>query len=145
MLSWYPAAISTLQVAEAAERLLAVVGLGRCTDPITCWLQVTSHPFLCDGLEEDIAFKRAASKDSELQMLVGSSGKMLLLAKLLPKLRAEGHKVRVALSGWASCPGGQHSLRQMVPRPWSHMQSILHRLGRTKRRCHALKGGQQAA
>jgi hypothetical protein len=29
-----------------------------------------------------------------VQMLVGSSGKMLLLAKLLPKLRVEGHKVR---------------------------------------------------
>ena len=30
---------------------------------------------------------------SELQQLVQASGKMVLLDKLLPKLRAEGHKV----------------------------------------------------
>ena len=66
---------------------------------ITGRSQVTSHPFLCDGLEDDVAFKRAASGDSELQMLIGSSGKMLLLAKLLPKLRAEGHKARARSQG----------------------------------------------
>ena len=53
--------------------------------------------FLCNGLEEDFALKRHAagnvSVSSELDMLVQSSGKMLLLHKLLPKLKAEGHKV----------------------------------------------------
>ena len=51
--------------------------------------------FLCNGLEEDFAVKRHAAGDaaSELDLLVQSSGKMLLLHKLLPKLKAEGHKV----------------------------------------------------
>ena len=58
-------------------------------------LQVTSHPFLCEGIEEDFTLKRGEGKDDELQRLIASSGKMLLLAKLLPKLRAEGHKVPI--------------------------------------------------
>lgn len=37
----------------------------------------------------------AGSAGSELDLLVQSSGKMLLLHKLLPKLKAEGHKVRL--------------------------------------------------
>lgn len=36
----------------------------------------------------------AGSAGSELDLLLQSSGKMLLLHKLLPKLKAEGHKVR---------------------------------------------------
>ena len=63
-------------------------------------LQVTSHPFLCDGVEEDFMAKRGAAKDDELQRLIASSGKMLLLAKLLPKLRAEGHKVPMVCRSW---------------------------------------------
>ncbi len=53
--------------------------------------------FLCNGLEEDFAVKRHAGGDagSELDLLVQSSGKMLLLHKLLPKLKAEGHKVHI--------------------------------------------------
>ena len=35
----------------------------------------------------------AGNAGSELELLVQSSGKMLLLHKLLPKLKAEGHKV----------------------------------------------------
>ncbi len=57
--------------------------------------QVTSHPFLCEGIEEDFTLKRGEGKGDELQRLIASSGKMLLLAKLLPKLRAEGHKVQL--------------------------------------------------
>ena len=51
--------------------------------------------FLCNGLEEDFAVKKhaAGNAGSELDLLVQSSGKMLLLHKLLPKLKAEGHKV----------------------------------------------------
>ena len=50
--------------------------------------------FLCNGLEEDFALKRhaAGNAGTELDLLVQSSGKMLLLHKLLPKLKAEGHK-----------------------------------------------------
>ena len=52
--------------------------------------------FLCNGLEEDFALKRhtVGNAGTELDLLVQSSGKMLLLHKLLPKLRSEGHKVR---------------------------------------------------
>ncbi len=55
--------------------------------------------FLCNGLEEDFAVKRHATGDaaSELDLLVQSSGKMLLLHKLLPKLKDEGHKVHTLL------------------------------------------------
>ena len=51
--------------------------------------------FLCNGLEEDFAVKKhaAGSAGTELDLLIQSSGKMLLLHKLLPKLKAEGHKV----------------------------------------------------
>jgi hypothetical protein len=55
--------------------------------------------YLCNGLEEDIAARRLASAGalggplSERKMLVRASGKMLLLDKLLPKLRAEGRQV----------------------------------------------------
>ena len=37
--------------------------------------------------------KGKGAAQSELEMLVQASGKMVLLHKLLPKLRAEGHKV----------------------------------------------------
>ncbi|KAL3151223.1 hypothetical protein ABBQ38_013064 [Trebouxia sp. C0009 RCD-2024] len=61
--------------------------------------KVCCHPFLCNGLEEDFAVKKhaAGSAGTELDLLTQSSGKMLLLHKLLPKLKAEGHK-RVLIS-----------------------------------------------
>ena len=46
--------------------------------------------FLCDGLEQDVAMRKAGLSTTEL--LTVASGKMLLLHKLLPKLRCEGHK-----------------------------------------------------
>jgi hypothetical protein len=61
---------------------------------------LTKHPsalpqYLCNGLEEDIAMRQAAKGASggELELLMHASGKMVLLGKLLPKLRSEGHKV----------------------------------------------------
>ena len=59
---------------------------------------VLALQFLCNGLEEDFALKRhtAGNAGTELDLLVQSSGKMLLLHKLLPKLRSEGHKVGLA-------------------------------------------------
>lgn len=38
----------------------------------------------------------AGQQLSEVQQLVQASGKMVLMDKLLPKLRAEGHKVHLA-------------------------------------------------
>ena len=57
--------------------------------------------FLCRGLEDHVTFQQAmqGQQQEELQQLVQASGKMVLLNKLLPKLRAEGHKVT-----YPSCP-----------------------------------------
>ena len=52
--------------------------------------------FLCEGLEEDVASRKAGLTGAEL--LTAASGKMLLLHKLLPKLRREGHKARTHLT-----------------------------------------------
>ncbi|KAK9815748.1 hypothetical protein WJX72_008847 [[Myrmecia] bisecta] len=60
--------------------------------------KVCCHPYLCNGLEDDIALRRQAAGESgmsELDLLVQASGKMVLLHKLLPKLKAEGHKVLI--------------------------------------------------
>ena len=67
--------------------------------------KVCCHPFLCDGIEEDYRRRRRLEDDGEeekegskansVDVLVQSSGKMLLLHKLLPKLRTEGHKVLI--------------------------------------------------
>jgi len=64
--------------------------------------KVCNHPFLCDGLEEDYVAKRLAAcaekgeeAPSAQRMLVEGSGKMSLLAKLLAKLKRDGHKVLI--------------------------------------------------
>ena len=51
--------------------------------------------YLCNSLEDNIAdrHREAGAASSELERMVQSSGKMVLLHKLLPKLKAEGHKV----------------------------------------------------
>ena len=69
--------------------------------------------YLCTGLEDDILRRKleAASAAeaaggakvaalSEVDQLVQACGKMVLLHKLLPKLKAEGHKV-----GWVGVWG----------------------------------------
>ena len=81
--------------------------------------KVCNHPFLCDGLEADygekkrkalalVAEKAAAAaaekglappplpaEPTPLELLTGSSGKMTLIAKLLPKLKSQGKKVLI--------------------------------------------------
>lgn len=62
--------------------------------------KVCCHPFLCNGLEDDMLARRAMvhghlHSQQVADMLVKGSGKMLLLNKLLPKLKAEGHKVLI--------------------------------------------------
>lgn len=52
--------------------------------------------YLCNGLEDDIADRHremGGAGNSELERMVNASGKMVLLHKLLPKLRAENRKV----------------------------------------------------
>jgi hypothetical protein len=69
--------------------------------------------YLCTGLEDDILRRKleaAAAAEaaggskvaalSEVDQLVQACGKMVLLHKLLPKLKAEGHKVGGWVDGW---------------------------------------------
>jgi hypothetical protein len=53
--------------------------------------------FLCRGLEDHMMLRQAArgAAAAEIDRIVNASGKMVLLNKLLPKLRSEGHKVRI--------------------------------------------------
>lgn len=72
-----------------------------------------SYQFLCDGLEDDMTLKWKAQeaaegktqKEREIENYTRASGKMLLLHKLLPKLRAEGRQVSTAcvMQGCFSC------------------------------------------
>ncbi|BDA49984.1 Chromodomain-helicase-DNA-binding protein 6 [Coccomyxa sp. Obi] len=60
--------------------------------------KVCCHPFLCRGLEDHMMLRQAARGAGdvpEIDRIVNASGKMVLLAKLLPKLRSEGHKVLI--------------------------------------------------
>ena len=64
--------------------------------------KVCNHPFLCDGLEEDYTSKRLAAAEEKgetppnaLRLITEGSGKMGLLAKLLAKLKRDGHKVLI--------------------------------------------------
>jgi len=60
--------------------------------------KVCCHPFLCDGVEDDMTErykKRNSGKADELELLVSACGKMQLLHKLLPKLRKEKRKVLI--------------------------------------------------
>ncbi|KAK8835567.1 choline dehydrogenase 6 [Tritrichomonas musculus] len=64
--------------------------------------KVCNHPFLIKGAKENIE-NQIASKmpqdstqdDIELEALIDSSGKMILIDKLLPKLKNDGHKVLI--------------------------------------------------
>lgn len=62
---------------------------------------VCNHPFLLRGAEEQIIaeFKsqhpEKNEEDLQLFSLIQSSGKVVLIDKLLPKLRQDGHKVLI--------------------------------------------------
>lgn len=55
------------------------------------------HPFLLNGAEDQIQldYKTGDKDDSYFHALVNSSGKMVLIDKLLPKLKASGHRVLI--------------------------------------------------
>ena len=64
--------------------------------------KVCNHPFLIKGVEEAVlkdrmesATPRDTQESIEFNALVESSGKLVLIDKLLPKLREEGHKVLI--------------------------------------------------
>ena len=56
------------------------------------------HPFLLNGAEDQIQLDYKHEKEDNeayFHALVNSSGKMVLIDKLLPKLKASGHRVLV--------------------------------------------------
>ncbi|KAI5074233.1 hypothetical protein GOP47_0010194 [Adiantum capillus-veneris] len=56
--------------------------------------KLCNHPFLCNGLQEDIVSKlKLQEVDKTSAALSVSSGKMMLLDKLLPMLKNAGHRV----------------------------------------------------
>lgn len=52
-----------------------------------------NHPFLIKGARAEIT--KHFCSDNEVDLLVNTSGKLILLDKLLPKLQADGHKVLI--------------------------------------------------
>jgi hypothetical protein len=57
---------------------------------------VCQHPYLLNGVEEDVIDSLADSKETtRMNRLVADSGKFILLDKLLPKLRSGGHRVLI--------------------------------------------------
>lgn len=60
-----------------------------------------NHPFLLRGAEEQIISEFKAlhpeknEEDLQLFSLIQASGKLVLIDKLLPKLRQDGHKVLI--------------------------------------------------
>jgi len=84
--------IGTLMAGAASKNLPNLRNLAMELRKVCC------HPFLCNGLEDDFAMRRAASglaAQDDSAALTAASGKMVLLDKLLPKLRSEGHKVLI--------------------------------------------------
>ncbi|KAG0567323.1 hypothetical protein KC19_7G126300 [Ceratodon purpureus] len=62
--------------------------------------KLCNHPFLCDGLEESILSKHRSANDGSASnlaetLLSQSSGKMVLVDKLLPKLKEAGRRVLI--------------------------------------------------
>ena len=54
-----------------------------------------NHPFLLNGVENELKKTDKTSTHSEGDFLVKASGKLVLLDKLLPKLKKDGHRVLV--------------------------------------------------
>lgn len=54
-----------------------------------------NHLFLLNGVEDEFRAERAADNISEGDLLVKASGKLVLLDKLLPRLKEQGHRILV--------------------------------------------------
>ena len=55
--------------------------------------KLCNHPFLCRGMRDTLV--GGSTREEEIESLVTHSGKFVLVDKLLPKLRAGGHKVLI--------------------------------------------------
>jgi len=87
----YEGQIATLMAGAAPKNLPNMRNLAMELRKVCC------HPYLCNGLEDDINMRRTNADIAidDRDMIVASSGKMLLLSKLLPKLRREGRKLLI--------------------------------------------------
>ncbi len=56
--------------------------------------KVCNHPFLIDGAEEKET-AACTNRTEYLKTLIAFSGKLVLIDKLLPKLKADGHRVLI--------------------------------------------------
>lgn len=56
--------------------------------------KASNHPFMFDGAEEKI-LKGSETREDQLKALISSSGKMMLLDRLLTKLKRDGHRVLI--------------------------------------------------
>ncbi len=55
-----------------------------------------NHPFLLNGVEDQInKEENCASFDDKMRTLIRASGKLVLIDKLLPRLKEQGHKVLI--------------------------------------------------
>lgn len=54
-----------------------------------------NHPFLLEGVEDEVRAQEGREKMSDGDFLVESSGKLVLLDKLLPRLEDDGHRVLI--------------------------------------------------
>ena len=54
-----------------------------------------NHPFLLNGVENKMRDDATLSSKSEADILSSTSGKLMFLDKLLPKLESEGHRVLI--------------------------------------------------
>ena len=57
------------------------------------------HPYLINGAEEQVLYEYKSSKgdntSSQLEAMIQASGKLVLIDKLLPRLREDGHRVLI--------------------------------------------------
>lgn len=55
--------------------------------------------FLCNGLEDDLRSRITVRNNGvtppDVELMQAASGKLMLMSKLLPKLRREGHKLLI--------------------------------------------------
>jgi chromodomain-helicase-DNA-binding protein 7 len=58
-----------------------------------------NHPYLINGVEQSVIESLSdRSPETVYQTLIKASGKLVLVDKLLPKLKAGGHKVLIYIS-----------------------------------------------
>ncbi|ODQ78691.1 hypothetical protein BABINDRAFT_172039 [Babjeviella inositovora NRRL Y-12698] len=57
--------------------------------------KASNHPYLFDGAETNVLAKAGSSRENVLRGMIMTSGKMVLLDKLLNKLKKEGHRVLI--------------------------------------------------